>query len=86
MIQRNATIDEFALCLAHVNESDVIDMNHSLDDSTSGKETAPVRRRGDRRVADETVDNDRRKGDRRDIPGVSALIRTLFRRETGLGN
>jgi hypothetical protein len=46
-------------------------------------ESEPVRRRGDRRVTQEDVDDDRRQGDRRDIPGVSALIRMLFRRGTG---
>jgi hypothetical protein len=40
----------------------------------------PVRRRGDRRVSDQLVMNDRRKGDRRRIPGMTALFRTLFRR------
>jgi hypothetical protein len=40
----------------------------------------PVRRRGDRRLQNAVVVEERRKGDRRDIPGVSALIRTLFRR------
>ncbi|MGD0472885.1 MAG: hypothetical protein ABSB70_06680 [Candidatus Velthaea sp.] len=44
---------------------------------------APVRRRGDRRVADTAVADDRRKGDRRDTPGIGALIRTLFRRGPG---
>jgi len=43
----------------------------------------PVRRHGDRRVNDLTVADDRRRSDRRDIPGLSALIRTLFRRGTG---
>lgn len=46
-------------------------------------ENVPLRRRGDRRVQDQAVADDRRKGDRRDIPGVSALFRTLFRRGTG---
>jgi hypothetical protein len=53
------------------------DTNHTEQDS------APVRRRGDRRVADSVVVNDRRKGDRRDTPGLGALIKTLFRRGTG---
>jgi hypothetical protein len=47
---------------------------------TSGADGEPVRRRGDRRTQDQAVADDRRKGDRRTIPGVSALIRTLFRR------
>jgi hypothetical protein len=43
----------------------------------------PLRRRGDRRVQDQVVADERRTGDRRDSPGVSALIRTLFRRANG---
>lgn len=43
----------------------------------------PLRRRGDRRVNDAAVSDDRRKGDRRDIPGFGALIKTLFRRGPG---
>jgi hypothetical protein len=50
--------------------------------SATGPDGEPVRRRGDRRVQDQQVPDDRRKGDRRDIPGFSALIRTLFRRGT----
>jgi len=40
----------------------------------------PVRRRGDRRLQTNAVPDDRRKGDRRDLPGLGGLIRTLFRR------
>jgi hypothetical protein len=50
------------------------DMNDTESDN------APVRRRGDRRIQDNVVADDRRKGDRRDTPGLGALIRTLFRR------
>jgi hypothetical protein len=51
-------------------------------EDTNGTESdgAPVRRRGDRRVQDNVVPDDRRKGDRRDTPGIGALIQTLFRR------
>ncbi len=48
--------------------------------SLSSAEPEPLRRRGDRRLNDQAVPDDRRKQDRRDIPGVGALIRTLFRR------
>ena len=50
------------------------DTNHTESDN------APVRRRGDRRVQDSVVPDERRKGDRRDTPGLGALIKTLFRR------
>jgi hypothetical protein len=53
------------------------------DSNLPAPEAESLRRRGDRRVQDQTVPDDRRKGDRRDIPGVSALIRTLFRRGPG---
>jgi hypothetical protein len=43
-------------------------------------EGAPIRRRGDRRVQDNAVPDDRRKADRRDTPGFGALLRTLFLR------
>jgi hypothetical protein len=49
------------------------------DTNRPGPQEESLRRRGDRRVQDQSVADDRRKGDRRDIPGVSALIRTLFR-------
>jgi hypothetical protein len=48
--------------------------------TASDNDGSPVRRRGDRRVAEQAaVPEDRRKGDRRDLPGLSALFRTLFR-------
>jgi hypothetical protein len=50
------------------------------DPNRTDSEGDPVRRRGDRRVVDNAVPDDRRKGDRRDTPGLGALIRTLFRR------
>jgi hypothetical protein len=46
---------------------------------STAEENALLRRRGDRRVQVQAVADDRRKGDRRDLPGISALIRTLFR-------
>jgi hypothetical protein len=46
-------------------------------------DNVPLRRRGDRRTQDQIVADDRRRNNRRDIPGVSALFRTLFRRGTG---
>jgi hypothetical protein len=52
----------------------------SEDTGRTNADGSPVRRQGDRRVTDATVPDDRRKTDRRDIPGLSALIRTLFRR------
>ncbi len=48
--------------------------------SLSSADAEPLRRRGDRRLTDQAVSDERRKTDRRDIPGVGALIRTLFRR------
>jgi hypothetical protein len=52
--------------------------SENIDPPTADDE--PVRRRGDRRVQAQAVTDDRRKNNRRDIPGVSALIRTLFQR------
>ncbi len=60
--------------------SDKERMSKEIDQTVPDGE--PVRRRGDRRLNDTAVTDDRRQGDRRDIPGVSALIRTLFRRGT----
>lgn len=42
-------------------------------------EDEPIRRRGDRRATVQVVSNDRRKGDRRDTPGIKELFRTLLR-------
>ncbi len=57
------------------------DMNgmSTLDTIDALSETELVRRRGERRTAIQTVVQDRRKSDRRDIPGLRALIQTLFR-------
>jgi hypothetical protein len=49
------------------------------DTNRTESDGAPVRRRGDRRVQDNAVADDRRKSDRRDTPGIGALIQTLFR-------
>jgi hypothetical protein len=56
------------------------------DNLSAMSESEPVRRRGDRRVHEQAVPEDRRKGDRRSIPGLSALFRTLFRRGPGAEN
>jgi hypothetical protein len=57
----------------------MVRMSTENTDNTES-ENAPVRRRGDRRVQDSVVADERRKGDRRDTPGLGALIKTLFRR------
>jgi hypothetical protein len=51
--------------------------------NATGPDGEPLRRRGDRRMQDNQVPDERRKGDRRDTPGIGALIRTLFRHGPG---
>jgi hypothetical protein len=51
--------------------------------NATGPDGLPLRRRGDRRLQDNQVPDDRRKGDRRDTPGIGELIRTLFHRGPG---
>ena len=64
--------------------TDMERMGSDESDQNRSSEGELLRRRGDRRVHDLEVADDRRKGDRRDIPGIAALMQTLLRRDGGV--
>jgi hypothetical protein len=70
-------------CKAKAVITDMERMSSDNSDHDRSSEGELLRRRGDRRVHDAEVADDRRKGDRRETPGIAALMQTLLKRDTG---